>query len=421
MRHVARFLSALAFAALLVGPSLAQTPAPARNAITPEIKRDVMERVNEIIRNRAFVPGVDFSKWKEFIEGEKPAIDEATTTAQFVAAVNRAFSKFGLSHIQLTSPEAAEARRNRSMVGLGVQVEVVEEGIRIVGLIPKGPAEEAGLLPGDLIIEADGQKPTGRESLIGDEGTKVRLKIKRGDAEPFEVEVTRRRFSTVIPESVTWPHKNVAVVRIPTFDLGYNRQRVEEVMAEARKADAIILDLRMNGGGAVINLLHLAGFFLPERATMGTFINRAMVNRYVRETGGKPDDLIAIANWATDSKVRAAKSTDEPYKGRVVVLVNEGTGSASEMMAAALRELTNAPLIGRRTAGAVLASVMAPLPHGFQLQFPFTDYVTVKGMRLENNGLVPDVEAPTPRPLEPDRGIEEALKWLQANGIALKD
>ena len=108
--------------------------------------------------------------------------------------------------------------------------------------------------------------------------------------------------------------------------------------------------------------------------------------------------------------MRPWQRTKEPFKGDLVVLIDGGTGSASEMIVAALKDYRGATMIGTKSAGAVLASAMRPLEHGFLLQFPMMDYVTIKGRRLEGNGLLPDVTAPTPRFGAPDIGVQEALR-----------
>lgn len=385
-----------------------------KQSLTADQKKAVLDDVVYKITHNAFVPGVDFDKFPEYLAKEQSSIDKTTDITEFTAAINRAFRNFGASHIVLSSPEMAAARENRSMVGLGVQIDIIEEGIKIVGVLPLGPAKEAGIEPGDILILANGKKPQSREDLGGAEGTKIKLKVKKSDGKLVDIEITRRKFSTVVPETLEWPNEKTALLRIPSFDLGYSRTNVEKLINEASKADTLILDLRMNGGGAVINLLHLSSYFLPERAVLGTFINRYMVQDFVEETKGDPKDLKSIAAW-TNQKVRAGtpKDTVKPFKGKVVCLVNGGTGSASEMMAAALREHLKSPIIGETSAGAVLASVIIPIREGFSLQYPFTDYITKDGIRLEGNGIQPDVKAATPKDTKTDPGVQAALKLIE--------
>jgi carboxyl-terminal processing protease len=162
----------------------------------------------------------------------------------------------------------------------------------------------------------------------------------------------------------------------------------------------------------VVNLLHLSGYFLGKDEPLGTFVGRALVRRYEEKTGDKSSDVLKVAAWEEASRLRAASRT-ERYEGTVAVLINAGTGSASEMMAAALREYRGAKVVGAKSAGAVLASYMWPIKEGFTLQFPVTDYVTIKGLRIEGTGIVPDVLAETSaRYGEEDKALTAALKSI---------
>ena len=92
-------------------------PAPAQTVDgKPEVKQAVLEAMSSTISKRAFVPGVDFGKWKEFLDQNKEKLDAAGNDEDFAAIINGALRKFGLSHIQLHTPRAAEARRTNSTV-----------------------------------------------------------------------------------------------------------------------------------------------------------------------------------------------------------------------------------------------------------------------------------------------------------------
>ncbi len=376
--------------------------------ISAERKAEVLTAMGEIIEKSAFVPGVDFAKWPEFVKKHKDEIDKAKTDMDFSEAVNGALKEFGFSHIVLATPRAARSRIDRKVVGIGIQVQPEEKGLRVIAVFPETPAEEVGLEPGDLLIEADGQKYTPGMTLVGEEGTEVTFSVLRGEAKKTFT-VKRRKYSNVRKDTLSWPQADTAVLNVHTFDLSYDRDRIDQLMAEAGKAKNLVLDLRNNGGGVVINMLHLISHFLPARTEIGTFINRGLVREFVKETSGSPTDLKAIAEWAEMGKIRPLRNRAGQFEGNVVVLVNGGSGSASEITAAALKESRGAPIIGTKSAGAVLVSVMAPLPAGWSLQYPLMDYVTAKGVRLEGNGIVPDAEAPTPKFKEADVAIEKAL------------
>lgn len=391
-----KFLSSLALAALLVAPAFAQTSpaAPSSEEFAKE-KAKVIEQMSELLRRFAFVPATDFGQLDTMLEAQKESLEKASTPEAFVGVINRSFQQFGFSHIALFSPRAADARNTARMVGIGIRIQLETDGIKVVFAFPEGPAMKAGLLPGDLIFEANGKPVRSTADLAGEEGTEVTVKVRRG-SEVKEFTMKREPFSTVIPEKIDWLDKETAMVTIPTFDVGFNGQNVRSIMMDAAKAKNMIIDLRGNGGGAVINLQQLSGYLMTREQNLGTFIGRGDYDRY---KAAHPDqekpELAAIAKWR-NNPIRPARATNvEPFKGRIVVLIDPGTGSASEMLAASLREQAGAVLVGKPSAGAVLASIMRPMEHGYLLQFPLTDYVTPKGMRIEGNGIKPDHDVET--------------------------
>jgi carboxyl-terminal processing protease len=398
------FLAVLALASAQTDP---------KKPLTAEDKAGVIKGMTKLITENAFVPGVDFSKWNDMLEKAKIDIDGSKTSDEFVFAVNTALRKFEFSHIVLLSPQAMEMRVRRSAVGIGVQILPQEKGgLLVTRVVPEAPAQVAGILPGDILIEADGKPIKGPEDLRGDEGSTVKVKAKR-DSKDLTFTLVRKKFNSVIPEELTWFNPDTAVLKIPTFDISYSTKRVETLMEEASKAKQLVLDLRGNGGGVVFNMLHLLSTLLPEDTEIGTFVNRRAADNWVK-AGNDIKDVVGIAN-NVKSKLRTDDSKVGVFKGKIAVLLDGGSGSASEIAGQALKEILNSPVIGSKSAGAVLASVIAPVYGGFNLQYPIYDYVSIKGHRLEGNGIAPDSVAKTPLFLkvgEKDPGVESALVLL---------
>lgn len=396
---------------------VAAAPLTFADPVTKDAKERVLDRMNKIITNFAYVPGVDFAKWPQMLAAVQPDVDKAQTDADFQEAVNKALSGFGLTHISLQTPQQSRTRLDGETVGLGVSVHVQPDGILIIRVVPKSAAETAKLQPGDLIVAADGKQVRNPAELAGKEGQPVLLTVKAADGKSRQVKVVRKKFSTIRPEELTWVDKDTALLKVYTFDLSYRPTRVEGLMREASKAKNLVIDLRDNGGGVVLNVQHFLGLLLPDSTPIGTFINKRLVERYVKEASGNPDDLKSIAAWS-DSKVRSTRDDDEPkpFSGNVAVLVNGGTGSGAEIAAAALRERLGATVVGTKSAGAVLVALMVPLPEGYTLLYPITDYVTTRGIRLEGNGVQPDLTAEDPKvplPGTPDDVISKAVAALQ--------
>ncbi len=388
--------------------------APAQ-PITPEQREDVLAGVTRVVTERAYVPGVDLSLWPEKLASLRDQIDRATDHADFVRAVNRALRRFGISHIRLRTPQAREARITNTTIGIGVQTRPDGESLLITDVTPQSPAENAGLQPGDRIIAVDGQPTDAAADLQGPEGSPITLRIVSPSGDTREVSLLRQRISNRRPESLTWIDDDTAVLKIWTFSTAYDRDHVEKLLADAQRASNLILDLRSNGGGQLRNLLHLLNHLLPPDTVVGTPITRAVALRTrTDEQGNESPDLEAMAESASRRLTTRSPPRVPSFPGRIAVLVNRGSASCSEIAAAALRESLDAPIIGTPTAGAVLFSSFARLPHGFEIQYPGADFLTAKGRRLEGNPLRPDVYAPTPRRGEPDQALARALELLKA-------
>ncbi|MGV3615947.1 MAG: S41 family peptidase [Fimbriimonas sp.] len=416
LRNATRSLRALAGATALMLLTAA-APCQSESTIKDETKAEVLQRVNTLITRSAYVPGIDFGKWTSFIEAEKEKLDAAKTDEEFGRVINGTLAKFSASHIVLIPPRAAEAQRTNQTVGVGITTQQTEDGLTIVRTVKDAPAAKAGLLPGDVIVAVDGKPAEGIRGIPGAEGTLVTLTIKRGEEKPKDFSITRAKFSTARPEELTWIDKDTAKLSIYSFNVSYDQDRVEGFMKEAQRARNLILDLRDNGGGMVLNLEHLLGMFLPSDTPIGTFIGRSLVRRYTAETGQEPKDLTKIAEWS-DQKIKSRLNRRVPrFKGNVAVLVNRASGSASEMAAAALRDKLGATVVGTKSAGAVLVSVIVPASNGYMLQYPLNDYVTIGGQRLEGTGVAPDIEVADPKlalPNAKDEVVEKAVQVLVA-------
>jgi len=401
-----RVILALVGALAITGSLLAQTV-----DTKPEAKAEVLRRINAVLTTTAFVPNVDFKKWDEFVKAESTKLEAAKTDDEFALGINEAMVKFGLSHIVLTTPKQATARRTGKVIGIGIQATPADGGGTLITRTVEGaPADLAGIKVGDIIIEVDGVKAEGTKGIAGAEGTKVKLKVRHPNKKLEEFELTRRPFSSVRKEELSWIDKDTVKMTVWSF-MDYDQDNVEELFEKGRTAKNFILDLRFNGGGAVINLVHLSGLFLTPDQKLGNMIGRKNYDDYVKLKKEVPTSLDQVAR-ANGQVLRPRKNKIPVYAGHLVVLVNGGSGSASEMLAAALREQAEATIIGTKSAGAVLVSVIGDATNGFTIQYPISDYITIRGQRLEGTGVVPDVEVKETRPrlpTEPDPCVVKAL------------
>jgi carboxyl-terminal processing protease len=291
---------------------------------------------------------------------------------------------------------------------------IEEKGLRVRRVVDGSPAKEAGIEEKDLILKVNGEKPTKAEAVEGEKGAKFEIEVEKADGSTKKIEIELKEFSIVRKETLTWEGDDTAVLRIYTFSAGYDRTNIENLITEAsKKAKYLILDLRSNGGGAVNNLNHLLSLLLPEGTTYGTFVSRRLAENYAKEKPEGPMTPEAIAEWAP-SKTKTRKLQTPPFAGKIAVLINRGSASASEICTAALRETADAKVLGTQSAGAVLSSVFTKLVEGFSIQIPVSDYITVKGVRLEAHPIKPDVEVTAVRKEnEADPVITKALETLR--------
>ena len=134
---------------------------------SPRSRAQVLDRVTSLLENQAYVPGLDFAKWKEFSEAQKAKLDSSKDDEEFGNAVNDAFSKFGASHISLITPKYTSLRTTGNMVGIGISPQKTDEGTLILRTVRGAAAEKAGLVPGDTITKVDGKASRRRKGHRG--------------------------------------------------------------------------------------------------------------------------------------------------------------------------------------------------------------------------------------------------------------
>jgi carboxyl-terminal processing protease len=396
----------------------------------PEVRTEILNKLTSQLERVAFVPGIDFKKWDEFLKTEHVKIDEAKNDEEFKVAVNAALHKFGFSHILLATPKDATVRTTGQTTGIGVSSQPLPEGGRvIIRVVENSPASEAGLEAGDVMQEVDGKKITETTVITGESGTKVKIKILKPNGKTFEYTITRRPFSTARKDEFKMINPTTGLIKVNTFDRAYSPKVIDDYMKDAVKAKNLIVDLRFNGGGAVMNLLHFAGYFVDPKLKLGYMLDKSCLTHFKDDEKREPANLAELAPYANDFMMTPRKAEGK-FAGNLVILINGGTGSASEIFAAAMHDIygkktvdasgtivveknpVSCTIIGSKSAGAVLFSTFLSASNGFALQLPVADYLTPSTARLEGNPIVPDVVAEDPKillPNSPDKAIDSAM------------
>jgi carboxyl-terminal processing protease len=281
------------------------------------------------------------------------------------------------NHTIFFSPEAADQQAEAmqgSFEGIGAYVEEFEGSVRIVAPIHGSPAEEAGILAGDIILAVDGEDVTGLpqweviSKIRGPADTLVVLTVLHPDAEDaVDISITRGRIDV---ESVTWqriPGTEFAYLQISQFadDTGSELERaLEEINAEETPVQGILLDLRNNPGGYLAEALRVNSEFLP----------RGQVILHERNATGE------IKTWES---VGEGLAREIP----MVVLINEGTASAGEITAGALQENGRARLIGQPTLGTGTVLQSFELSDGSVVRLGVTNWLTPNKNLIKGEGI----------------------------------
>ena len=287
---------------------------------------------------------------------------------------------------------AQNQRRTNQYVGIGVTITYErEDGLLIQEVTPGGPAEEAGLLPGEVITAVDGTSLAGDArydgaSLIqGEEGTTVSLDVMGADGTSRTVEVKRASVETdpVVSEML---EGNVGYVRLLNFyDNSANRLKEAVTELQEQGAEALIFDMRSNGGGYLNQLTDMLDFLLPEGPIFIT-----------RDKAGNEEITYSDASCV-----------DLP----MVVLVNADTYSAAEFFASEFQEQGVARIVGEPTSGKGYSQQTFGLPHGGAVAISTASYYTGSGTSLIGTGLTLDQEVYLTD--EGDAQLEAALELLK--------
>jgi len=264
--------------------------------------------------------------------------------------------------------------------GIGLSVIGVKQGLRVAQVFQHSPADAAGIEPGDTIVSVEGKSIAGQNSteatkkIKGPEGTKVTIGVR--DAKSGKV-----RELTIVRAEVSLPNVSGSVKTVDGKELGYVRllsfsEGAHALLAKAVKkvekqgAEGIVLDLRHNPGGLLDEAVLCASLFLPE------------------------DETVVITKSRTQGesvhKTSPGRVTDLP----VVVLIDGGTASAAEILAAALADDEGATTVGTRSYGKGLFQEEQALSNGGALKLSVGAFFTPKGVNLAaSHGIHPDVKA----------------------------
>lgn len=356
----------------------------------PSELRDIFVEDERAVRAE-ILDTIDDSFYKKV---DEDALDEASYKG-IVRALDDRFSHY------FTPDEAKLFNQSVSgrFEGVGMTVREHPRGLLVASVFEDSPAEKAGIRKDDVITHVDGKSIAGEATDIstakikGKPGTSVRLTYRPGGEARRRRTIEVERASISIPvvegELVTRRGAKVAHVRLGQFTSGAHgelRQEIERLLE--RGAEGVVLDLRENGGGLLREAVLVSSIFIEDGTIVSTNGRR------------RPERKLEAEGSALDRDIP------------VVVLVDGGSASASEIVTGALRDLKRATIVGERTFGKGLVQEVQPLSNGGALDLTVASYFLPGGENISDKGIKPQVKARDRPRTDRDEALPVALDEL---------
>lgn len=302
----------------------------------------------------------------------------------------------------LTPKETAEFQQSVEgrFEGVGMNVDQDKRGLRVLNVFEGSPAERGGVKKGDFITEVDGRSIAGQAADVatakikGPAGTTVSLQLVDPDNfEPRTVKLKRARIEIPITTGriVERDGKKLGIVTLSTFSEGAHalvRKEVDELLDKG--AEGILLDLRGNGGGLLSEAVLVGSVFIDDGLIVSTK-GRTKPERKYDSVGGSIDEDIPV-----------------------VVLVDRGTASASEIVSGAIKDRGRGTVVGTRTFGKGVFQEVQPLSNGGLLDITVGQYFLPNGENIGDKGVRPTVKAADDPDTQRDEALPIALDELAA-------
>lgn len=385
--------AALAAAALSSAPALA-----AEGTDYPALFDEVWKTVDA----KFFDPAFNGQDWRAIGERYRARLPGVKDDAGFNRLANQMLGELKVSHLSLGQPTANRAKGG---VGIGAMVEKVAGEDVVVEVVPLTDAERQGLKVGDRILNP--------AAAYGPMGATAQLQVLGCDG--------ARRTVTVRHEAATWPPQHpgfswravgvrpgvtLGYIRIDRFDDGAAAY-ADQAMEELAETQGIVIDVRRNSGGNLSGL-RLVSYFAGESKPVVALLGRPYLTGLARPVAAS--DIAALTptrgaytNPAIFAAIEQGKGAavywsedlgPKRYRGKVVVVTGEETGSAGEGFALMMRQLAGAPLVGRKTAGVILSSDRFTLTGGWRLTIPVDGLWGPDGRNYGDQAISPDIAIP---------------------------
>ncbi|MBQ7763859.1 S41 family peptidase [bacterium] len=347
------------------GASIAATPTELYDDVWKIVNKKFYDSTNN---------SQDWAKWRYRYEHKLKTPEDAYVAIDtMLASLNDPYTRF------LPPKEFSEETQSikGSLKGIGTQIGLRDGELVIIAPLEDSPAERAGLLADDKILEINGESTKGinidaaADKIRGEKGTTVNLLIQRKDT-PNKIytivrdEIEVKSVSCKPPFDTTVIPEDIQYVRLSSFISKNASSEIETILNNSANKKGIILDLRSNPGGLLTNAIYISDMLLKG----GVIVSTVDRDRY-----------------KTTTRARYGQLTDKP----IVVLINKGSASASEILSGALKDNHRATIVGEQSFGKGLVQEINKLPDEAGMNITIQRYLTPSGQDINKKGITPDV------------------------------
>lgn len=315
--------------------------------------------------------GQDWGQWRYRFQGKlKDPNDAYVAIGTMVASLNDEYTRFLRPRDMSEQTMSIDSK----LYGVGIQISMRNNKLVVLATIDGTPADKAGLMPKDIITYIDGHETAGMsvedaaDRIRGERGTYVTLSIKR-DHQTLQKRIKRDEIKLKSVFTRPLEDRDIGYVRLSSFISESMLAEMEDAMKKEQGKKALIIDLRGNYGGLFTNAVEIADMFLDD------------------------GDIVSIVNRDKDRRVYEAHP-GAIFRKPLVVLIDGGSASASEILSGALKDNKRATLIGSQSFGKGLVQKINTLSNGAGMNITISKYLTPNGTDINKKGIEPDIKVP---------------------------
>lgn len=404
MKRLTAFLSSIC---LILAAALA-VPAQTTKESSPQVRQKTFEAVWNTVQKKYYDPTFGGVDWNKVHERYAPQVAAVKSDAELYELLAKMLGELHTSHLEIIPPEDLEQlQAPPTTTGLGLRS--VEGQVVIFRLLPASSAERAGLRPGYVLKKVDGAQLVSLEDALGRlrGAAKTKVRVTYLDEHDAEHETTLEReliemnqldkvqvgkLSLYALFESRRLADGIGYIRFTTFIDALNK-KIRAAIESMHDAPGLVIDLRGNGGGDDSVAIKMAGMLFDKQT-----------------------QLMITKTRKGDDKYYQAKPQKNAFTGPVVILVDEGSGSASEQFAAGMQESGRAVVIGKTTMGEDMDADLTKLPTGAYMVYAYGLPRTPKGVVVEGRGVIPNTEVALSRAellKGNDSQLNAAIEYIQ--------